>query len=338
MLFALCLLATPALAQSREYDRALTNPVIGTRFPDPTVIRAEDGTYYAYATLGAMARSRDLQHWESLGAFTAQQPDGWHWGAEGTALWAPSVRRFGAQYVMHYAIARLRDPNPAIGVATAPHPQGPWQDHGKLFDSQGIGVNNSIDPCAFTAEDGKAYLVWGSFRGIYIAGLRTDGLALLHADGHDRQLLAGLDTTLPFNVHTYEGAEIRFHNGYYYLFLSTGTTLRGMASTYRVVVGRARTPTGPYLDEQGRDLRAPDRGRAVISGTAGFAGPGHNGIAVDDEGNWWLLYHAWNRADVKAGRTLMIDRLVWTIDGWPEVPGGHPHLTPFATAAPPPEP
>jgi hypothetical protein len=52
------------------------NPVIDHDFPDPAVLRASDGFYYAYATQSAgadgkfrniaAARSRDLVHWSEL--------------------------------------------------------------------------------------------------------------------------------------------------------------------------------------------------------------------------------------------------------------------------------
>ena len=41
-----------------------------------------------------------------------------------------------------------------IGVATANSPQGPFTDHGKMFRSNEIGVQNSIDPvsCSMRGE------------------------------------------------------------------------------------------------------------------------------------------------------------------------------------------
>src|SRR6476620_7692180 len=52
------------------------NPVYDSDFPDPTVIRASDGSFYAYATQTTIAgvwyniqvaRSADLLHWQFLG-------------------------------------------------------------------------------------------------------------------------------------------------------------------------------------------------------------------------------------------------------------------------------
>src|SRR3982751_6943364 len=59
------------------------NPVYDSDFPDPTVIRASDGNFYAYATqttVGGVwlniqvARSADLLHWRFLGDALPVQP------------------------------------------------------------------------------------------------------------------------------------------------------------------------------------------------------------------------------------------------------------------------
>ncbi|MCQ5178239.1 family 43 glycosylhydrolase, partial [Faecalibacterium prausnitzii] len=54
-------------------------------------------------------------------------------------------------------------------------PAGPFTDQGKLFRSNEIGVQNSIDPF-YIEENGEKYLFWGSFRGIYYIELSEDGL------------------------------------------------------------------------------------------------------------------------------------------------------------------
>ena len=61
------------------------NPVFDADFPDPAVIHAPDGCYYAYATQTLrdgewiniqVARSADLVHWHFLGDAMPQKPDG----------------------------------------------------------------------------------------------------------------------------------------------------------------------------------------------------------------------------------------------------------------------
>ena len=45
-------------------------------------------------------------------------------------------------------------------------PDGPFKDNGMMFRSNGIKVQNSIDPF-YIEDDGHKYLFWGSFRGVY---------------------------------------------------------------------------------------------------------------------------------------------------------------------------
>jgi arabinan endo-1,5-alpha-L-arabinosidase len=70
--------SAPALASG-----AYRNPVLDADFPDPVVILAPDGFYYAYATQTLrdehwiniqVARSTDLVHWEHLGDALPEKP------------------------------------------------------------------------------------------------------------------------------------------------------------------------------------------------------------------------------------------------------------------------
>lgn len=127
-----------------------------------------------------------------------------------------------------------------IGCATADKPEGPFTDHGKMFRSNEINVQNSIDP--FYIEDGgKKYLFWGSFRGIYGIELSDDGLSV--RKGAKLRRVAGT---------AYEGTYIHKKDGYYYFFASIGTCCEGLKSTYTTVVGRSKKLFGPYVDKMVR--------------------------------------------------------------------------------------
>ena len=62
-------------------------------------------------------------------------------------------------------------------IATADKPEGPFTDLGKLFRSNEIKIQNCIDPF-YIEDNGKKYLFWGSFHGIYGTELTEDGLSL----------------------------------------------------------------------------------------------------------------------------------------------------------------
>ena len=85
-----------------------------------------------------------------------------------------------------------------------------------MFRSNEIGVQNSIDPF-YIEDNGRKYLFWGSFRGIYGVELKEDGLAVKL--GAEKKQIAGT---------AYEGTYIHKRNGYYYMFASTGTCCEGL--------------------------------------------------------------------------------------------------------------
>ena len=314
-----------------------------TQYSHLSIIKDDDGYYYVFGTqdygewdgqFGTMytpiLRSRNLMNWEFAGsAFTLQTRP--IWGSPNAGIWAPDIVKIGDNYLLYYSLSVWGDSNPGIGVASATHPLGPWTDHGKLFDSNSIGVNNSIDSTVFTDDDGNVYLIWGSFRGIYGVELSKDGLSLQYPDyASDLKIrIAGYDTSTPWNGSTYEGAYILRKDGYYYLFMSSGTCCDGLNSSYNVVVARSTSPLGPYYDDQGRDMLAGNRGYQVVNGSAYFVGTGHNSIIQDENGDYWILYHAYDTSvDPSFGnsprRSLMLDKLVWSEDGWPSVFGTMP--------------
>ena len=54
---------------------------------------------------------------------------------------------------------------------------------------------------------------------------------------------------LPDNWQAIEAPFIVHRGGYFYLFTSFDLCCRGIKSTYRTVVGRAKSITGPYVDQ-----------------------------------------------------------------------------------------
>ena len=291
------------------------NPVIDYSLPDPTIIEGGDGYYYLYATEDIrnlpIHRSKDLINWEWVGtAFTDRtRPD----FEPGGGLWAPDINKIGDTYVLYYSMSKWGGEwTCGIGVATSDKPEGPFIDKGSLFRSKTIQVQNSIDQF-FMEDNGKKYLFWGSFRGIYGIELSGDGLSV--RDGAKKKQVAGT---------AYEGTYIHKRGDYYYLFASIGSCCEGLKSTYTTVVGRSDSLFGPYTDKQGRPMME-NHHEVLIHGNDAFVGTGHNSeIVTDDRGNDWVLYHAVSR-EHPTGRVLMLERIRWR-DGWPEVEGASPSL------------
>ena len=175
------LLAFPVFAQ-----KTYKNPVYGSDFPDPTVQRAPDGTFYAYATGCQAKKSTDLVKWSDVPGVISRPT--WNdstyidkdTGGKKTdyySLWAADVSYVDGKYVCFYASALWGNgTRTGIGVAVGDTPTK-FTDKGKVFRSTEIGVKNSIDPC-YVEEFDKKYLVWGSFNDICIVELTDDALAV----------------------------------------------------------------------------------------------------------------------------------------------------------------
>jgi len=294
-------------------ENTYMNPVYPSSMPDPTVIKAHDGYFYLYATEDVrntpILRSSDLVSWNLIGtAFTSEtrpsfEPKG--------GIWAPDINYINGQYVLYYSMSVWGGEwTCGIGIAVSDKPEGPFTDRGKLFSSNESNVQNSIDQF-YIEDDGKKYLFWGSFHGIYAIELSDDGLSV--KGGAEKRQVAG---TL------YEGTCIFKKDGYYYLFASTGTCCEGIKSTYTTVVGRSENLFGPYFDKSGRSMNNNFH-EILIHGNDRFVGTGHNSeIITDNKNKTWILYHAVDKINPR-GRVLMLDEVQWK-DGWPFVEGNTP--------------
>ncbi|MGW6283146.1 family 43 glycosylhydrolase [Kribbella sp. NPDC055071] len=316
-----------------------TNPVssgFADSFADPSIIQGRDGYWYAYATsdplvangpfgLMHMARTKDFSSWEYLGTvFTDQTKPAW--AAPGSFFWAPDIRYFGGRYVMYFTVTdTLANPggDPAIGVATAPTPAGPWTaGDGPVVaprpDGAG-GYYGTIDPALLTAADGKRYLYYGGFYGgISVTELSADGM---HAVGTPTQVTVG---------DRYEGSYVVYRDGWYYLMGSSMNCCAGPTTGYSVFAGRSRSPRGPFLDQAGASLNESRVGGTTVITQNGnkWIGPGHHAFITDAAGQDHIVYHAIDRGTPWLTdpfginrRPMLIDKIDW-IDGWPRTNAG----------------
>jgi arabinan endo-1,5-alpha-L-arabinosidase len=308
------------------------NPVLDQDFPDPAVLRAPDGYYYAYATQTTqadgrtiniqVARSRDLVAWQHLGDALPAKPS---WASRTQDFWAPHVAQHDGRYIMYYSAkpdAALTDQTRGLclAVATAARPEGPFTDLGTPLQC-GPGFVN-IDPFSYDdPETGRRLLYWGSgFGPIKVQELAADRVSFA-AGSSPVDLIAVDATDDPANYRRLvEGAWITRRDGYYYMFFS-GDNCCGPNIHYAALVARSRSATGPFEV-------MPERRGVILERSARWIGPGHNSVVEDAAGTHWIVYHAVDarqprtrpQDDVNTRRVMLIDRLVWE-NGWPRVAG-----------------
>ena len=304
-----------------------TNPVITfSSAADTTVIRTEDG-FYLYATQTdkywvPIYFSKDLVNWEfKRTAFrnaTKPQIPG------GGAFWAPEIRHINGKYVLYFSWAKWGDGDASYtAVATSDSPLGDFVNSKELLTKEDFG-SNCIDQFYYE-EDNKKYMFVGSFNGIYVTELTDDGLSVKRNENGT--------PTLKKQVcgKAFEGTNIYKKNGYYYLFASINNCCDGERSRYKVVVGRSQDLLGPYLDKSGKDM-INNAWELVLEGDGQkFFGPGHNSIIVqDDAGTDWMIYHSYVKENGEVGGRLgMLDRVLWTEDGWPYIKNCVPSTSDF---------
>ena len=299
-----------------------TNPVITfSSAADPTVIRTDEG-FYLYATQTnsywiPIYFSKDLVNWEfKRSAFrnaTKPKPDVLPGGG---AFWAPEIRYINGKYVLYFSWAKWGDGSISYtAVATSDSPVGDFLNAKPLLITDDFG-SNCIDQFYYE-EDKKKYMFVGSFNGIYVTELTDDGLSVKRgADGKPvlKKQVCG---------RAFEGTNIYKKGKYYYLFASINNCCpnNGMDSKYKVVVGRSENLLGPYVDRKGKDM-LDNSWELVLEGDGEtFFGPGHNSIIIpDDAGTDWMIYHSYVKENSTVGGRLgMLDRIVWSPDGWPTI-------------------
>jgi arabinan endo-1,5-alpha-L-arabinosidase len=331
----------------------------GRHVHDPTVVRDDDGTYWMFSTdarsdgpvrAGVQVRtSRDLVGWTFHGwALDGVPGPAYDWSNAG-GLWAPDVVRVGepgsgrAEWRMYYSASTFGSRRSAIGLATAPHPSGPWTDRGMVIASDhvdgpaGLGHPNAIDANLVTEAGGRQWLVYGSFfGGIYAlpvdpaTGFVVDTPApgaLRRAPG---KLLARRARLADGAV---EGAFVLPRPGGGWALLVSYDSLAG---TYHLRAAVGDDVAGPFQDRAGRQMTdgapgatggasgvdpwqvgVPVLASHRLAGGPGILAPGHASV-LTEPGRQLLVHHV-RDADAPTEHRVQVRRLVWTHDGWPLV-------------------
>lgn len=302
-----------------------TRPI---RVHDPVVAK-EGGTYYLFNTgrgIGVYT-SKDLQKWEPGEAVFGEKPE---WTDSVVSdfknhIWAPDIIKKGDTWYLYYSVSSFAKNTSAIGVATNttldPKKENyEWKDHGIVVQSiPDRDMWNAIDPNIIYDKSDTPWMAFGSFwNGLKMVKLAENLTEIATPEEWRtiarRERSFELDNKDPGDA-ALEAPFIFKKGDWYYQFLSWDLCCRGENSTYKIVVGRSKDATGPYVDQSGKPLNEGG-GTLVLQGNEKWYGAGHNSV-YHFNGKDYMFFHAYDANDDGSPK-LGIKEIKW-LDGWPTV-------------------
>lgn len=268
------------------------NPILAGDYADPAIVRVGEDYYMTHSSFtfapGLLIwHSRDLVNWQPVcKAMDRYIGD----------VWAPD-------FIVHDGLFYIYVPiDGKIFAFTAEKPAGPWSDPIDL------GLTG-IDPGHIADQEGNRYLHIGAG---YMAKLAADGLSVAEAP---RRVYDGWEFPEEWVVEGkfLESPKLLYRKGYYYLTSAQGGT-SGPPTSHMVVSARSKFPWGPFENSPYNPIVR------TSSKEERWCSRGHGTLIDTPDGDWWIVYHAYEKDYYTLGRQTLLEPIEWTADGWFRVP------------------
>lgn len=265
-----------------------SHPILRGDYPDPSVLK--DGSDYwmthssfNYAPGLLIWHSRNLVDWEPV-AHALPRYDG--------DVWAPEIIRHDGRYFIYYKTTTGNH----VVWADAIH--GPWSEPVDLD----VGY---IDPGHITAPDGRRFLHLS--KGVMVE-LTPDGLG---RKGEPRKVFDAWPIPEDRAVEgvCLEAPKLFWRNGWCHMLVAEGGT-SGPATSHMVVHARSRNVDGPW------EYSPHNPVIATASRNERWWSRGHGTLVEGPDGEWYCVYHAYEKDFHTLGRQTLMERVVWTEDDW----------------------
>jgi len=270
------------------------NPVFSGDYPDPSILRDGDDYYIVHSSFeyypGLLIwHSTDLINWTPVTNVLHKYVG---------SVWAPDLVKYKNRYYIYFPA------NNTNYVVFADSINGTWSDPVDLK----IG---NIDPGHFIDENGKRYLYFSS--GGYVP-LSDDGLTVT---GEYKQVYDGWPIPREWTIELFalEGPKITKRGDYYYLTVAEGGTA-GPATSHMIISARSKSPFGPWENSPHNPIVRSN------SSSERWWSKGHGTLFDDIKGNWWLIFHGYEKDFYNMGRQTLLQPVEWTKDGWFKTPAG----------------
>lgn len=280
---------------------SVSNPVIWSDSPDPSIVRVGENYYMVTTTMHyapgiPIFKSTDLAQWRTIGYVyeTLANNDNINLNggkdAYGKGSWASSIR-YREKDGYYYVLTPSYTTNKTHLYKTKDIENGGWSE---------IQLPFYHDPSLFFDDDGTAWVFYGSGDQISYVQLNDDASGV-KAGGKSGKL-GGVSVNQVTGTSNYyvqqEGSHMEKVNGEYYLF-----TISWPAGSCRSeIVYRSKS------------LLSGFSGRIFLQAN----GVAQGGIFDTPDGNWYALLF---RDSGPVGRISHLVPTVWK-DGWPEPAGG----------------
>ncbi|WP_239117448.1 arabinan endo-1,5-alpha-L-arabinosidase [Paractinoplanes ferrugineus] len=281
-----------------------------TNVHDPGIVKKPDGTYLIAHTGNniILKTSSDRTAVKDAGvAFPGGAPWTTSYTAGSANLWAPDISYRNGKYFMYYSASTFGSNHSGIFLATSSTgAAGSWSNQGLVLESTTSSNFNAIDPNLYVDPAGNWWLSFGSFwTGIKQVQLNASTGKRL--DGTIRSLAGrgGGAIEAPFLFR---------HGSYYYLFVSFDQCCKGASSTYRIMVGRSTSVTGPFVDKNGTAM-TNSGGSEILAGHGSIHGPGGQSVYSDADADVLVYHYYADNGTAKLG----INLLGYDSSGWPYV-------------------
>lgn len=294
---------------------------------DPVVAKQGD-IYYLFCTGPGITSftSKDLKIWKQADPVFAKDPA---WALDVAPkfdghIWAPDISFHNNTYYLYYSVSAFGKNTSAIGVTTnktlnSTDENYQWEDQGIVIQSvPNRDLWNAIDPNLIFDDNNTPWLAFGSFwNGLKMVKLNSDLKSIAKPEEWYSIAKRDRDNNLEDDKAgnaALEGPFIFKKGDYYYQFLSWDYCCRGDESTYKVVVGRSKLVTGPYVDKEGKELNRGG-GTLVIEGDKSWYGAGHNSAYTFD-GKDYIFFHGYDANDNGLPK-LRVGEIEWDTEFWP---------------------
>lgn len=295
------------------------NPIIPGFYPDPSICRVGEDYYLVNSSFEffpgvPLWHSRDLIHWNQLGHVLtreSQLPLGQCRPSGG--IFAPTLRFHNNRFYM----VTTNVTGGGNFYVWADRPEGPWSD--PIWIDQG-----GIDPSLFWDDDGTVYFAstYADQEGRACIGQSVIDLETGKRLTETRPIWYGTGGKCPEGPHMYK------IQGKYYLMIAEGGTEYGHMET----IARSDSPWGPFESCPHNPILTH---RNTDTGRYEFQGLGHADLTQDQNGQWWIVFHAIRPSQFMLhhmGRETMIAPLDWDENGWPVINQGRLISNPMEAA------